>query len=191
MNGNEFKTIIERTHLGKVKLAKAMGISFQSFSQYYRTTDLRKETIDKLDFAIRKLTNDEHKLLDYLDDSQKDLLELNVDANQVATPAKDHGSGVNNGVDSENINKIIDTCARVVMDMENVHRLLLDEFGEVRALRQELQRTIEKVNNSLRAITENPPVAIPSLEPTVGNFNFDIAAESISSIKEDEYEDIK
>lgn len=107
MNGNEFKTIIERTHLGKVKLAKAMGISFQSFSQYYRTTDLRKETIDKLDFAIRKLTNDEHKLLDYLDDSQKDLLELNVDANQVATPAKDHGGGVNNGVDSENINKII------------------------------------------------------------------------------------
>lgn len=62
MTGKELKEVIKGLNLKQKEIALAIGVSEQAFTSYFRTTDVRQETLDKIDKAIRQLTDGQHGL---------------------------------------------------------------------------------------------------------------------------------
>ncbi len=63
MTGLELKNIVKGYAIKQRDLARIIGVSEQALTSYFRTTDVRQETLDKIDAAIRQLTNGQHGLV--------------------------------------------------------------------------------------------------------------------------------
>ncbi len=142
MTGLELKDIIRGYHIKQKDLARAIGVSEQALTSYFRTTDVRQETLDKIDNGIKLLTNNEHGVFD---------MENKMPAEPV-TPIQQ--------------GNIIDTLGGVVKDVERELadiRLIRVELQQARDDFKSAAATLTKLINRLNqaerldvAADENP-----------------------------------
>lgn len=179
MKGKELKKVIESTGLMKGSIASAMGISLQALNQFYRTVDLRQETINKIDDAIRVLTNGEKSLYDFMppadtpsDDASFTDGTILCDPLPPITPSvmekvksqplpASGGSSASTPVpcitdEPVHEQNIIEVYARVISDIERMHADLARELSEVRALKSDLQRLVSSLSSSQMSIAADP-----------------------------------
>lgn len=159
MNGKYLKKVIENSGLPKGRLAAMMGVSYQAFAQYYRTTDLRQETLDKLDNAIRALTNDMKSLADFMPplEPSADTIACEplppITSDVMESLKSEPGPApsvapVPRAIDTPEYERnIIEVYARVISDVENMHKQLERELSEVHALKSDLQRLIAALSS--------------------------------------------
>lgn len=78
MTGKELKEVIKGINLKQKEIALAIGVSEQAFTSYFRTTDVRQETLDKIDAAIRHLTGGKHKLIEQKTNETEPIQQNNI-----------------------------------------------------------------------------------------------------------------
>lgn len=131
MTGTELKNIIKSYDIKQGDIAQTIGVSAQAFTSYYHTTDVRQETIDKIDAAIWQLTDGQHGLM---------------------------RNDVNKPTDPQQKDNIIDTLAGVVKDVERELadiRIIRSELQQQRERMDALEQQREKIfTERMQQLTE-------------------------------------
>lgn len=142
MTGAELKNIIKGLPLKQKEIALAVGVSDQAFASYFRTTDVRKETIDKIDTAIYQLTNGQYRLVEQ---KQKE-----------TTPLPEQNENI-----IETLAGVVKDVERELADIRIMRSELIQARDEFRTATQELRAIISQLTTATTvdlhmAADENP-----------------------------------
>lgn len=168
MTGQELKNIIEKTALGKGKIAEAMGITSQALVQKYKTVDLRQETISKLDIAIQKLTDKKKRLSDYIGNNTQ----VSETVQSDSKPQEVSNSQVDAfGFAAQQLGVMTSTMLQALSEMNKRESELDERLRRMAEKEIHLDSLISKLELLLKA---NPP----GLEGFIGNMQFPTYADS-------------
>lgn len=118
MNGAEIKKLVKSCQIKQKDLARHIGVTEQALTSYFRTTDLRQETIDKIEAGIQEMSNGKYSIY-FIPKKEPEF-----------APAK--------SAEPTQQKNIIDTLSGVVKDVER-------ELADIRIIRAELYQQHEQI----------------------------------------------
>lgn len=135
MDGKELKKKLKDLEIKSRDVAAEIGVTEQAMTSFYKTSGIRQSTLDRIDRAVRKITNGEHSIFE-------------DKVTPVPEPSPKH-------TDTAPMEKQMDALAYLTASVTNLAGTLSDALARLNIKEKEIDERIERLDSMLRLMSAN------------------------------------